>query len=79
MGVRMGQMLLSQSGIWPLGAFALGMLDFHACLGPAFIPQQDIEIIGITGGSHPRGCCMSQPLTASLFLQGKQLLIFFFT
>lgn len=75
----MGQMLMSQSGIWHLGAFALGMLDFHACLGPAFIPQQDTEIIGITGGSHPRGCFMRQPLTASLLLQDKKLLIFFFT
>lgn len=36
-------MLLSLSGIWPLGVFALGMLGFCARVGPAFILQQDIE------------------------------------
>lgn len=35
---RTGQMLLSLSRIWPLG-----MQGFHACSGPSFILQQDIE------------------------------------
>lgn len=49
----MGRMLLSLSGIWPLGAFAPGMPGLHAHSGPAFILQQDIENNRVFSSSWP--------------------------
>ena len=49
----MGRMLLSLSGIWPLGAFAPGMPGFHAHSGLAFILQQDIEKNRVFSSSWP--------------------------
>lgn len=46
-------MLLSLSGIWPLGAFAPGMPGFCTLSGPAFILLQDIENNRVFSSSWP--------------------------